>query len=1144
MPRAEGRPLTPTDVAHHLACQHRTQLRRQQHEGTLPDTFTPDARLEAMLERGLAHERAYLEQLRNSGLRIVDLRATRDPARTLAAMQDGAEVLVQAPFDNGSFRGTADILRRCDTPSALGDYSYEPIDTKLAAETKAGALLQLLTYCELLAGLQGTMPARFYVVTPRTMQEPEPYRTAEYAAYFRVIRDHLQQTAAAEPRPSTYPEPVPHCDVCTYWKYCEEQRKRDDHPSRIAGAQRGHVRELQRQQLPTLTAFAAANGLPAPPLRGRAETYSRLAHQAQLQLEATNTGTIPFEPLPREPGRGLFRLPEPSPGDVFLDFEGDPFVGNGGLEYLTGYCYHDERGELVQQSLWAFDAEAEKRALVAFLDFVAARLAQHRNLHIYHFAPYEPAALRRLCARHDTHGPVLDELLRGRRFIDLHTVVREAFRIGVDSYGLKPLEAVIGFPRQLDLRTAGIARRDLELALELDRPEQRTAERLQLVADYNRDDCRATLHLRDWLERQLAAAIAGGADIPRPPVGMPEAKAAVREHEQRLLALRTALTKDLPDVAQRSEEHKALALLGDLVGYFAREVKSAWWEHFRLREYPPEQRLDDREMLAGLRFLRIDPKLVGDRSVRCVYGFPPQETAVDVGDAVFLTQDEDQAGESVGTRLGSIAALDLDARTVVVKQGDKTAHLRPTTIFREQVVKNVELENGLLAFAEHVRDHGLPSSGPFARAADLLLRRGPARAPRQPNGALVAPGETMVAALQRLCLQLDGGVLPVQGPPGTGKSFTGGNTIAALAAAGHRVGITAVSHKVIDNLFEKVIESGSKQQVRVRCVHKHDETAPAGVAYLDDNDQALASIGAGTVVGGTAWLWARAEAAAKLDYLFVDEAGQMSLAQVLAFARAAKNLILLGDPQQLEQPQKGAHPDGADVAALTHLLAGAPTLGADQGLFLADTWRLPPSICTFTSELYYQGRLQPIAGAERQRIAGTGLGEPGSGLWLLEVPHTGNQASSPEEVDAVVALVRTILRPGATWTDRNGTTVPLGGEHVLVIAPYNAQVGALRRALERFGVTKVGTVDKFQGQEAPVVLYSCTSSSATDAPRGMGFLYDPHRLNVATSRARCAFVMVASPELFAAEVRTPEQMRMANGMCRFREVANRIVVGE
>ena len=200
MPRAEGRPLTPTDVAHHLACQHRTQLRRQQHEGTLPDTFTPDARLEAMLERGLAHERAYLEQLRNSGLRIVDLRATRDPARTLAAMQDGAEVLVQAPFDNGSFRGTADILRRCNTPSALGDYSYEPIDTKLAAETKAGALLQLLTYCELLAGLQGTMPARFYVVTPRTMQEPEPYRTAEYAAYFRVIRDHLQQAAAPPSR--------------------------------------------------------------------------------------------------------------------------------------------------------------------------------------------------------------------------------------------------------------------------------------------------------------------------------------------------------------------------------------------------------------------------------------------------------------------------------------------------------------------------------------------------------------------------------------------------------------------------------------------------------------------------------------------------------------------------------------------------------------------------------------------------------------------------------------------------------------------------------------------------------------------------------------------------------------------------------
>jgi uncharacterized protein len=268
----------------------------------------------------------------------------------------------------------------------------------------------------------------------------------------------------------------------------------------------------------------------------------------------------------------------------------------------------------------------------------------------------------------------------------------------------------------------------------------------------------------------------------------------------------------------------------------------------------------------------------------------------------------------------------------------------------------------------------------------------------------------------------------------------------------------------------------------------------------------------------------------------------MSLAQVLAFARAARNLVLLGDPQQLEQPHKGTHPDGADVAALTHLIGtDRATLAPDQGLFLAETWRLHPSICAFSSELYYDGKLTAVAGCDRQRIDGTGLVD-GAGMLLLEVEHAGNQASSPEECDAIARLIRTLVKAGSTWTDRHGDVHPLTPDDVLVIAPYNAQVGALRRALAPLGVTKVGTVDKFQGQEAPIVLYSCTSSSPDDAPRGLAFLYDPHRLNVATSRARCAFVMVASPALFAPEVKTPEQMRWANGMCRFREVATHIRV--
>jgi uncharacterized protein len=392
--------------------------------------------------------------------------------------------------------------------------------------------------------------------------------------------------------------------------------------------------------------------------------------------------------------------------------------------------------------------------------------------------------------------------------------------------------------------------------------------------------------------------------------------------------------------------------------------------------------------------------------------------------------------------------------------------------------------------------------------------------------------------MKRICKELDDGVLPIQGPPGSGKTYVGARAIADLART-KKVGVTAVSHKVIDNLLEQIhkcIPSGAQP---IRLVHQHAGEAPPGVEYVRTSVQALNAIGPGTVVGDTVWLWSSDDAEGSLDYLFIDEAGQMSLAHALAAARAARNVVLLGDPQQLEQPTKGAHPEGADIAALVHVLGkDRATLTDDQGLFLDRTYRLHPNICSFTSELYYEGRLRSIDELERQRLEGD-TPFAGAGLFLVEVPHEGNQSRSNEEIDAVARIVGHLIA-GTQWTDHEGRTRPLEPSDVLVVAPYNAQVSALRRTLAPLGVTRVGTVDKFQGQEAPVVIYSCTASSPQDAPRGMAFLYDPHRFNVATSRARGAVIVVASPSLFEPDCRTPEQMRWANGLCRYREVARSV----
>ena len=364
-----------------------------------------------------------------------------------------------------------------------------------------------------------------------------------------------------------------------------------------------------------------------------------------------------------------------------------------------------------------------------------------------------------------------------------------------------------------------------------------------------------------------------------------------------------------------------------------------------------------------------------------------------------------------------------------------------------------------------------------------------------------------------------------------------------FAAAGKKIGIIAVSHKVIDNLLVAVrkADNASSRPQHLRLVHKDDEHDVVGrIEFAKSNDEALGLIAPGTIVGGTAWLWADPDAIGRLDVLVIDEAGQMALAQTLAAARAARNLVLLGDPQQLEQPTRGAHEDGADVAALVHLLGPAhATLPAEQGQFLDRTYRLHPAVCAFTSEAYYEGRLQSNCGLERQCIEGA-TPFVGAGLFLVEVAHQGNQAQSLEEVDAVVAIARSLLQPSTTWTNADGETRPLEPKDILVVAPYNSQVSALRRALADVHVVRVGTVDKFQGQEAPVVIYSCASSSPEDAPRGMAFLYDPHRFNVATSRACSTVIIVANPRLFEPDCRTPEQMGWASGFCRFEEMAVKV----
>ena len=1157
MRHAQGQlSFAATDLSRHLACNHLTTLRRAVAFGELelPPPYD-DPRAEVLRQRGVEHEQRLLARLATDGRTVETIIpadtpfSQRDPvaaaARTRDAMRRGADVVYQGRLvdEDGRWSGYPDFLLRVDRPGALGEWSYEVLDTKLARSAKGEALLQLLLYSDLLGRVQGIEPERMHLALGGGDTENQgSFRVVEYAAYYRAVRRRFEAHAAAPPE--TYPEPVDHCDRCDWKQSCAARRRADDHLSLVAGITRSQRSRLVERGVPTMSALGAL-GLPAVPrLDGVGDgALARIREQARVQDQARREHRRIHELItPVEPDKGLAALPGPSDGDVFFDLEGDTFAPDGGLEYLFGVADRDGGYD----ASWALDQVNEKRAFERFIDGVMARWEQYPGFHIYHYGAYETTAVKRLMSRYATREEEVDRLLRGRVFVDLHRVVRQGLRASVESYSIKRLEPFYGFTREVDLTAATRALIQVEVQLESgDHAAVPDALRWE-IEGYNRDDCLSTLHLAEWLEgcrRDLETST--GQPVPRP-VLRDEERDREQEPAAEVTALFEALTAGLPvDDADLDDDQRARRLLAHLLEFHRREDKSMWWEFFHRCGFTQEEHVEDRATLGGLTYTGEVEQV--KRSVVHRYRFPEQPHEIKVGDAP-KNPDTAESDDLKRGFCGTVVALDETAGTIDLKRGRGSPVPHPTALVPLDSIQNKVLRESLARLAEAVVSSGFASDSPRRAAFDLLGRVPPrvgavAPLPKAssfaPHEDLVAHGEEPLCAVRRIAPQLYRSVLPVQGPPGSGKTYTGARMILKLLASGKRVGVTANSHKVISNLFTAVCEAADEQPVDVRGIQKAnagDGCPGERIVQTASNEEVAEALATGeaNLAGGTAWLWAREEMADKVDVLVIDEAGQMSLANTLAVCQAAGSLVLLGDPRQLDQPIQGVHPPGADVSALGHLLGESATVDPSRGVFLDHTWRMHPDICTFTTEQFYEGRLRARPELGRQTVVGPGP-LAGYGLRFIPVAHAGNTNASAEEAECVAGLIRELLGTDAAWVDRQGVQRRLTLDDVLVVAPYNAHLAVLRATLPTGA--RVGTVDKFQGQEAPIVIYSMATSTADEAPRGMEFLYSLHRLNVATSRARCVAAIVASPAPLTPNCRTPEQMRLANPFCRFLELA-------
>jgi predicted RecB family nuclease len=1099
--------FSPSDIASFVACDHLTQLERAVVlDGATRPSFG-NAYTELIQRKGAEHEQSFLAALRAAGHLITDVGP--DDARdfsaaakaTAEAIRAGAKYIYQATFLADRWRGIADFLERVDRPSALGPWSYEVLDTKLARHPRPEHALQLCFYSHALGRIQGIEPEVAYVVLGT--RERIAVRLVDVSAYYRRLRQRFESALAGQP--DTAPYPCDHCTFCDFRTLCEGRWEREDHLVRVAYIRHDQVDRLAVNGVATLTALAlAAPETRIPKMQPR--TFTGLRQQAALQWESQRSGTIEWHSLPVESGRGFAALPRRSPGDVVLDFEGDPFFEPArGLEFLFGVLSLD--GGSTQcpgryQALWAHDRDGERRALEALVDLIHARLAQYPDLHVYHFGAHEPGAIKRLMAEYATREAQVDDLLRRQIFVDLLTVFRQALRAGVQSYSLKELEALFSFARSAAVHDG------MEAVVAYERwLETKNSALLDGIAAYNEEDCRATLGLLEWLHGLRPA------DLAWPE--LPEVQAASDEAADALDARRLLRERLL----EGAEPGSSRWLAGELLEYHRREARPAWWAYFDRLGKTPEELVDDSEAIGCL---NVDPRKLPEplkQSLVHTLIFPPQDHKLGPG----VVHDP-----ATGKPAGEILEIDDALGTLRLRRGPRLAAIPlPKALIAGGPYDDRAQRGAILRVAESIHR----GTAHYEAVQALLERRLPSVKGRSAGSRLQT---TDLEEMKALALGLDHSYLFMQGPPGSGKTYNGARLAVHLLSKGKRIGIAAQSHKAIHNLLAEIEQVARKEGVSFRGLKKSTDNPDSEYEgdFITSEPKVSEIAGAGPEVGllaGTAWLFARSEFDGTLDYLMVDEAGQIALADAVAVGTAARNLILLGDPLQLAQVSQGVHPEGSEASVLEHLLDTAPTIPEDRGVFLERSFRMHPDVCGFISEIVYAGRLHADETAARRTTAF------GTGIRFVAVEHQGNSSASDEEVACIGRLIAEMR--GGSFTEKDGTVRPLREEDFLVVAPYNAQVRRLRAGLPR-GV-RVGTVDKFQGQQAPIVFFSMATSSGEDVPRNLSFLFSRNRLNVAISRAQCLAYLVCSPRLLDARCDTIEEMQLVNALCRLVEYAEK-----
>ena len=1121
--------VSPSDLNNFVACKYTVLNEIKYHNKEIRKS--PDrANDKLWKEMGVEHEKRHYKILKEKYKKSITIKSDLNEKdrfdETVRAIQKGYDLIYHAYLIDDNLRGEADFLIKCDTKSDLGDYSYEVYDTKITRNLKPRHITQITAYSDMLGKIQKVLPEKMYLIDGS--DEYHSFKTIEYIDLFNHSKKEFIKFLSNISKEKIYPEKCSYCNLCDWKDECDKTWENDNYINLVAGSNKSQIEKLKKNKIRTVEQLSKTK-LTAIDLKINAESFKKIQLQAQLQEEKRNTGEDKIVILDSDFGKGFYKLPKPDDGDVFFDIEGYPRMDRP-FEYLHGLYYKD-KGKLKFKDLWAknYNKESEKNIFIELINFLEKRFVEYPNAHIYHYASYEKRAIRELATSYSSEFPkgdiVNDDLLRKEKYVDLFSIVSQSIRTSERDLSLKSIEKFYNFKRKADIVKAddSVIKYDNWIATKNEKYKQD-------IINYNEEDCISTYLLREFLVKNKPENIDWFVKQEEITKEGEEPRKYRRKASNKLS--REEVEVDLNNRLEKKKNKtnkKFVENLKNFIGFHWKSNKPEFWEVFDRAEKTHLELEDDTECIANSVLIDDKPKVTEDGFIYS-YRFNDQNYKQKEGKSAF---DAHQI-KGLGT-IHSIEENFPDKNIVKILVSKRRKNIEMPSLLTLGNTMPPQVHQHDQALNKFLEDYILNNGENYKSIMDMLERKEPDIKNIKSGSILIEENKDLITQSIEIVKNLNNSYLTIQGPPGTGKTYTSAKIIIELMKAGKKVGVTSNSHEAIKTLLIAIEQQAVDQNYEFSGMRKSKSSDKHEWKFIRNVTTGKPlNMDSYSLFAGTSWFFVDPRMNKTLDYLFIDEAGQVALGTTIANATSADNLVLIGDQMQLSQPMRAKHEGYARMSSLDFILEDDDTISTDKGVFLNVTRRLNKKICNYISTSFYDSRLtsDPITETRSVNLKLDPIKD--EGLFYVPIDHNGCSQRSDEEADLVEKVFNKIVNK--EYKSEN-ITGKISAKDIMVVAPYNAQANNIRERLKKKfkDDVRVGTIDLFQGQEAKVVLISMTTSDVESLPRHKDFFFSRNRLNVAISRAECVAIIIFNENLLLASASSIKEMKLINSFCKLLE---------